>query len=164
MEAALTQAAAQREDRLDAELIVAVANALGWKPIARRRAVRPAAAVSAHPAAAKPRTEPGQIDRAAPSQPRQENLAASPDEAAQATHSDLTAALLAPIELSLATGQQKPPKAEISADESDPGEHLPPPGVPEMDPMDTSATGMLRLEDLDERFAESVFAEAESNG
>jgi hypothetical protein len=30
-------------------------------------------------------------------------------------------------------------------------------GVPEMDANDTSATGMLRLEDLDERFAESVF-------
>jgi len=32
-------------------------------------------------------------------------------------------------------------------------------GVPEMDPEDTSATGMLRLEDLDERFAEHVFSE-----
>jgi hypothetical protein len=39
----------------------------------------------------------------------------------------------------------------------------PPPGVPEMDPMDTSATGMLRLEDLDDRFAESVFAEDEES-
>ena len=30
-------------------------------------------------------------------------------------------------------------------------------GVPVMDPDDTSATGMLKLEDLDDRFAESVF-------
>jgi hypothetical protein len=27
-----------------------------------------------------------------------------------------------------------------------------------MDPVDPAATGMLRLEDLDERFAESLFA------
>ncbi len=39
-----------------------------------------------------------------------------------------------------------------------PPAYEPPPGVPEMNPSDTSATGMLRLEDLDDRFAESVFA------
>ena len=31
------------------------------------------------------------------------------------------------------------------------------PGVPAMDPADPGSTGMLRLQDLDERFAESVF-------
>ena len=32
-------------------------------------------------------------------------------------------------------------------------------GMPEMDAVDTSATGMLRLEDLDARFAETVFGD-----
>lgn len=35
----------------------------------------------------------------------------------------------------------------------------PPAGVPEMNAEDTSATGMLRLEDLDARFAETVFGD-----
>jgi len=33
------------------------------------------------------------------------------------------------------------------------------PGIPEMNPNDTGATGMLRLEDLDARFAETVFGD-----
>jgi len=33
------------------------------------------------------------------------------------------------------------------------------PGIPEMNPDDTGATGMLRLEDLDARFAETVFGD-----
>ena len=37
-------------------------------------------------------------------------------------------------------------------------ESRPPPPVP-MDETDTGATGMLRLEDLDERFAETLFSE-----
>jgi hypothetical protein len=37
------------------------------------------------------------------------------------------------------------------------------PSVPPLDPVDPGATGMLRLEDLDDRFAESLFG-GESGG
>jgi general secretion pathway protein A len=52
-------------------------------------------------------------------------------------------------------------EAEIT-DDSAPVAAEPPPGVPEMDAADTSATGMLRLEDLDARFAETVFGDDSS--
>jgi general secretion pathway protein A len=49
----------------------------------------------------------------------------------------------------------KPKAAKPKAKE--PKAEEPPANVPEMDPHDTSATGMLRLEDLDAHFAETVF-------
>jgi len=169
MEAALTEAAARQEETLTEEVVVGVANGLGWKPMGRRQARRPAAAQAASAAPARP-TPPGQAGPtktdAAPSanRPAEAEITASPDAAAQATHSDLTAALLAPVELTIESdtnvSKEKTPEPEDAATEP-PAAYEPPPGVPEMDPSDTSATGMLRLEDLDDRFAESVFAEGE---
>ncbi len=174
MESALTDAAARQEDCLTEELISGVANGLGWKPLGRRqaslaqrRASANAGASAAAPTKAPapaPATRPAEAPTAkAPRSPEAE-IAASPDAAAQATHSDLTAALLAPIELSIDSDEAPAAaKPEVAGAAPAPVAMEPPPGVPEMDPMDTSATGMLRLEDLDDRFAESVFAEDEES-
>jgi general secretion pathway protein A len=50
---------------------------------------------------------------------------------------------------------------DLKGENADPVESGPPPGVPAMEAADTSATGMLRLEDLDARFAETVFGDDE---
>ena len=68
----------------------------------------------------------------------------------------MTKALVTPLEIpSVPPQSAEKPAAAKSEPLVDIGEA----GVPEMDPDDTSATGMLRLEDLDERFAEHVFSE-----
>ena len=66
-------------------------------------------------------------------------------------------ALVTPLEIPLAPPQSEEKPA--AAAKSEPLVDIGDAGVPEMDPDDTSATGMLRLEDLDERFAEHVFSE-----
>lgn len=166
MEAALTEAAARQEENLTEEVIVGVANGLGWKPMGRRQARRPAAARPKPPAAEPSRAprQPSPVEAEAARRSPENEIAASPDAVAQATHSDLTAALLAPVELTIESDTDTPREEAAepeTAAPAPPPAYEPPPGVPEMDPSDTSATGMLRLEDLDDRFAESVFAEGE---
>ncbi|MFQ5635815.1 MAG: hypothetical protein ACE5G3_10870 [Gammaproteobacteria bacterium] len=54
-------------------------------------------------------------------------------------------------------GASTQPAPAIPAATDKLGEHET--AMPEMSSSDTSATGMLRLEDLDARFAETIFAE-----
>ncbi|MDJ0927087.1 MAG: hypothetical protein QNJ73_05490 [Gammaproteobacteria bacterium] len=150
MEAALTASAIGERDKVTPEMIQQVAHNLGWKTMGGkpRTAQRPAAA-------AKP-----QQPAAAAAAPAAAAAASSGDGAKH----DATAALLA-SDFKLETEKSdeesgKPADEELTdklkkmgpapaVDEAS--------GLPEMSADDTSATGMLRLEDLDERFAESVF-------
>ena len=69
---------------------------------------------------------------------------------------DLTQQLLVAAE-NLGTDLEDQGAVDLKGENAQPVEAGPPAGVPEMDADDTSATGMLRLEDLDARFAETVF-------
>jgi len=141
MDAALGEVHARKGGKIDADLIRQVAEQLGWKPIGNRG---PADLVKKSPASpARP---------AAPPEP------APPAELLPV--SDITR------RLQLGRTPVNPPPAPpvesaatpVPATERRTRESRPPPPVP-MDETDTGATGMLRLEDLDERFAETLFSE-----
>lgn len=159
MEGALATAAARDQERLDAELIDDVARGLGWKPLGGSR---PATRTAATPVpGARPRRTPSPLEAAA-SRTRQPisdaEVATTPAGKSATPVSEMTAALMSPMSLELTDAPQPPARAAEPGTAKAPDAPRPPPGVPEMDPMDTSATGMLRLEDLDDRFAESIFA------
>jgi general secretion pathway protein A len=152
MVAALRDAALQRLPRVTADVVSQVAQGLGWRPLAGKHpGLRPGPAKSpATTASTAPNGAPSPLQVVPPGRPA--NTPAAP------AQSDMTAARVAPLGLSAA-----------AKDGSAAGEPKKSPlpdtamlGVPDMDPDDTSATGMLRLEDLDERFAEHVFSQESS--
>jgi general secretion pathway protein A len=148
MDAALMETAIRQLPRVTADVIAQVTKGLGWRPLAGKAPAprpQPAAAPAPKPAA-NPLTMPPAAGKP-PSPP------AAPPEQAPAEQSDATASLVAPLGLDIAA--DKPAEPEKQAPAPEPAIV----SVPEMDPEDTSATGMLRLEDLDERFAEHVFSE-----
>jgi len=139
MDAAMSEAAVRHAQRIDPALINEVARELGWKPLA-----------GGQPAAARPTAAPA----AAPQPPELSlNQQASPP----APVSEATAMMLLDPQLTPeddTTREPMPdfPKATDKFDDQ-------PGAMPEMSASDTSATGMLRLEDLDARFAETIFGE-----
>lgn len=145
MDAALGEAQLRQAGKVDAELIRQVAEQLGWKPIGARGVadlVRKPAATPTRPTA----------DRPAQRQPRTE--VPPPPPAEPLPESEATRRLLAGA-APMPAPAQKAAAAEAPAPERR-GAASPP--IP-MDETDTGATGMLRLEDLDERFAETLFSE-----
>jgi len=134
MDAVLGELQAGQSGKVDAELVRHVAEQLGWKPIGARPV-----------ADGKPVSAPAQRQPAA--------APAAADNRVVLPASDDTCRLQAsrpadaPVTAATADTARKPPK-----------EARPAPLVP-MDANDTGATGMLRLEDLDERFAETMFSE-----
>ncbi len=143
MEAALTEAAARGLDQLDAECVQDVAKLLGWRQMGQG-AKPPARPV----AVSKPAPQTSSLEAASASAPPAAPAESKPSHAA----SDLTAALIgADLKIEEAGND-----ATQAAEAQPPA---PPAGVPEMNPDDTSATGMMRLEDLDDKFAETVFGE-----
>jgi general secretion pathway protein A len=156
MDASLAEAAARGLARLEPEVVKAVAEQLGWKPIASP-ATAPAVAAAGKPVA-RPRA-PEPAPRARPAEPpvtatlpasemTSRLLAAAAVEAARLPKASTPVSLAAP---------DKPVRklADLGTASS--------PSVPPLDPVDPGATGMLRLEDLDDRFAESLFG-GESGG
>jgi hypothetical protein len=121
-----------------------VAEQLGWKPIGKRGA----ADLASTPLSATPPHPAGQ--------------AAPPPVAAETAAAALSASD-ATLKLQIGRTEDAPVPAGIHAGapagswnprkESRPALPVP------MDENDTGATGMLRLEDLDERFAETMFSE-----
>ncbi len=90
------------------------------------------------------------------------DVIASPQVAAQATHSELSASLSASMSSPTADESLSSANPDLSSNTGEnlrPAHQLPPAGIPEMDPNDHTATGMLRLEDLTEGLAESLFSE-----
>lgn len=150
MDAALGEVHARQGGKIDADLIRQVAEQLGWKPIGNRG---PADLLKKAPASPARPAGDRVVARlpAAPSEP------APPAEPLPS--SDITR------RLQLGRTPVNPPPAPpaeavtpVPATERRTKESRPPPPVP-MDEADTGATGMLRLEDLDERFAETLFSE-----
>ncbi|UCG73302.1 MAG: hypothetical protein JSV45_02660 [Chromatiales bacterium] len=159
MDMALTEAALRQSPRVTADAVGQVAQGLGWRtlggkaPGPRPKATQP----PAKPAAPKQNEVPPKFvldENAAPAPKAPEPKERAP-ELTTTVDGALAAAAAAQPE---AAAESQEPQAEPAKFESPiPGMGLP--GVPDMDPEDTSATGMLRLEDLDERFAEHVFSE-----
>jgi len=140
MEAALAAAAQAGAERLSGELIRASAEALGWKTLGRRR--RPAQRAGADA-----------VERAI----QADSGTGEPKAAAE--RSEQTTALLASDIQPEGEAVSKPrPDLAEKLDKLGPAPPLDHAStVPAMSADDPGATGMLRLEDLDERFAESVF-------
>lgn len=156
MDAALAETARQGLSGVSANIVQQVAQGLGWRTMAARPK---AAAGSAKPVTPAPKT-PSPLDMAAAQSRPASSASPAAAKAEDATApSEMTAALVAPLEFDLASDDRdgKPKQAKPAETAADAGV----PNVPEMNPEDTSATGMLRLEDLDERFAESVFGNNE---
>ncbi|MEQ1802347.1 MAG: AAA family ATPase [Gammaproteobacteria bacterium] len=151
MDAALGEVLARQGGRIDAELVRQVAEQLGWKPIGSRG---PADLVNKPPASPTRRT----ADRVVPRPPVADPAPAPSPPAEPLPASDITRRLL----LSRTPVNPPPPAEPVAAPVAErrapAAESRPPPPVP-MDETDTDATGMLRLEDLDERFAETLFSE-----
>lgn len=150
MDAVLGEVQARQGGKVDADLIRQVAEQLGWKPIGTRG---PADLVKKPPASPTRRTADRVVPRPAGVEPAP-LPPAEPLPASEATRrlqigrpvADAPAA--EPVAAPVAVAERRAPAAESR----------PPPPVP-MDETDTGATGMLRLEDLDERFAETLFSE-----
>lgn len=152
MDAALGEVHARQGGKIDADLIRQVAEQLGWKPIGNRG---PADLLKKAPAS--PARPAG--DRVVARLPAPELVPAPQPPADPLPSSDITR------RLQLGRTPVNPPPAPpaeaatpVPATERRTKESRPPPPVP-MDETDTGATGMLRLEDLDERFAETLFSE-----
>lgn len=141
MDAALGEIRARQGGKIDADLIRQVAGQLGWKPIGARGV---ADLVKKTPAAPTRRTAGPVVVRP----PSAEVPPAAPADPLPA--SDITRRL----QLRRGPADAPPPVEAPPA----PTAARPAPPVP-MDDTDTGATGMLRLEDLDERFAETLFSE-----
>jgi type II secretory pathway predicted ATPase ExeA len=152
MDAALGEVHARQGGRIDEEVVRQVAEQLGWKPIGNRG---PADLLKKAPAS--PARPAG--DRVVARPPAPELVPAPQPPADPLPSSDITR------RLQLGRTPVNPPPAPpaeaatpVPATERRTKESRPPPPVP-MDETDTGATGMLRLEDLDERFAETLFSE-----
>ena len=163
MDATLGEALAREVGQFDAELVRQVAEQLGWKPMS---GLGPTDLASVSTPPVTRRT----ADRVVSRPPVPELAPVTPLPVADPLPaSDMTLRLqvgrtAAPASPAPPAGVAAPaapvaagpaPTAERRASAREP---RPAPPVP-MDDIDTGATGMLRLEDLDERFAETLFSE-----
>ncbi len=160
LDAALTEAAIQGADRVTADIIGNIAHRLGWKPLVTAQPVaqatrpRPApkqvASTSIGAAEKKPSPKPEKsipvLSEAAP-QPS--------DDVPDRTPPDQDPQSATGLHEMLPDNLPARPAASKSVLKSDSDVA----GIVEMNPEDHSATGMLRLEDLDDRFAETIFGE-----
>lgn len=142
MDAALGELQVRQAGRIDADLVRQVAEQLGWKPLGTRGAAEPAT---------KPVPARRQADRAPP----RADVPPPPPPAEPLPASEMTRRL----QVAAPPAPAKPAEAPAPAPERRaPAAPQPAPPVP-MDETDTGATGMLKLEELDERFAETLFSE-----
>lgn len=163
MDMVLAEAALRQLPRISADVVQQVAQGLGWRTLGakpskpRPQAATPAAAPAAAPAPAKQDDIPPEFIADQSATPAAEQ-SAPPAAAPKAPEPiELAAELVTTPDAAVASADPKPADEPKKFESPIPGMGLV--GVPEMDPEDTSATGMLRLEDLDERFAEDIFSE-----
>ena len=162
MDTVLAEGALRKVEWITPELVTQVAEELGWKPLtktphapeASQQAAQPVLAdAAAGPEATPPGSEGRQPERATP--PREVRM--------PAITSEDTARLLAAT--GLLESDDAIPAAASSEKSGGPKPDIPrlgdiaAAGIPEMSAEDTSATGMLKLEDLDAKLAETVFGE-----
>ena len=132
MDAVLSEAAVRRDSTVSTDLINEVARELGWKPLASQRA--------------RSSRQPDSASKTPSAKDVPQSSSRPMSEASAMLLLDPSDTI---VNESAKTGF---PKAADKA-----GDH--PGGFPEMSASDTSATGMLRLEELDARFAETIFGE-----
>lgn len=158
MDAALGEVRAHQGGRIDADLLRQVAEQLGWKPIGTRG---PADLIRKPPASPTRRTADRPVPRPIPRTVAAEPPPAPVPPAEPLPASDVTRRLQLgglPVNPPPATASDPAAPVPTAERRSSAPESRPAPPVP-MDETDTGATGMLRLEDLDERFAETLFSE-----
>lgn len=177
MDATLGYAAEKDAGTVTAEMVNEVARLLGWRRLSGNKSSGAGKTAKAPAKAAKtkkpdsppvftqkPEPSPFEASVAEPGQPARKDHAGESAPASEGTAMLMATALdMEPasatddkLELKLAESATAPvDKSRPAADDR------PAPGssIPEMDASDTSATGMLRLEDLDARFAETVFGD-----
>jgi hypothetical protein len=155
MDAALSEAGVQRLDKLTPALIDEMAADLGWKPLRRveRKPATPKTTTAPSPSAEIPEL----TRRSSDSPPAKSNG----DGSKESTGRLLAAAGLLDAEKDQAgVGRAAEPAShDTPASMPDESRDAAPSAYPEMSATDTSATGMLKLEDLDAQFAESAFGD-----
>lgn len=163
MDAALSYAAANNYDSITPDILTEVTKLLGWRRMSGTSSTQAATAPAKQKKVAAPATTSNTQEKSYPtefvvSEPL--TLKANKDSSANAIQDiDNTASLMA-----AALDADTPPKdtaanPDRNAYKHDDSQKPEMTSVPPMDASDTSATGMLRLEDLDARFAETVFGE-----
>jgi len=170
MDATLAEAALQSLQRPDGGLIKRAAEGLGWKPMTPPQGtadVRPAPVAARAPAPPAARPAAPKVAVVAGSAPERREAPRAVPAAAEAKSVDLPP----PSEITMQlraddaiAGTREPAPTLASADNRSAtaalfgGAATAAAAAPvPMDDADTSATGMLRLQDLDDRFAETVF-------
>lgn len=147
MDAVLSEAAVRGSYRVGPALVNEVARELGWKQlVSSQPATRPAPA--RRPAAAGPKPPELSLE--------QEATGPRPAPTAKPV-SEATAMMLLDPKPSTGEDTITEPARDFPKPTEQLGEN--PGAMPMMNAEDTSATGMLRLEDLDAHFAETVFGE-----
>ena len=145
MDAALSEACLAEVGQPDGNQVKRTAEQLGWKPLTPKQGE--SAAASSPATVARPAVPPARTDSSSQTS-RMRVLRPVPAAAPPK---------LAPVALSSLPPRPAPQPGDDPL-RSDPRKPAPlPRPLVAMDATDTGATGMLRLQDLDERFAESIF-------
>jgi hypothetical protein len=185
MDAVLSEASTRKLKTVNADVIHDVAKELGWRPLSRQQPEQsPKAEQDTSPkpeaepanrekppmlevAEIKPDVKAGPDDGDDPDNVKTDLIFEQPlaiqadgDESDQEEENDpgtMTTMLQAAAE-TLESDLESQPEPTEAADKDEDDEKYSG-GVPKMSADDTGATGMLKLEDLDARFAETVFGE-----
>ena|GEM_PF-1458506 len=164
MDAALSYAAANNFNSITPDIFAEVAKLLGWRQMSGTKSTQAATGATKQKKSAAPVTNTSRKqDKPRPA----EFVASKPftQEAAKdsstnsKTDFDNTASLMAAALDADTLPKDTAAKSDSDSNRPDVSQKPEMTSVPAMDASDTSATGMLRLEDLDARFAETVFGE-----
>jgi general secretion pathway protein A len=160
MDASLSEAAVQKLKSLTPAVVDEVAADLGWKPLSHgEKNPSQSKTTAAAAIATTSSAETAELSRrSSDSLPARSNGNASKD----STGRLLAAAGLLDSEKGRAGADKaaRPASYDTPASRGDTSlDDAAPSGIPAMSATDTGATGMLKLEDLDGRFAESVFGD-----
>jgi len=167
MDAALSHVAEKGGKSVTANVVTEVAKLLGWRRLAGNQSAAPKKSTATQ-TEVKPRQktaahspsemESSPLELATAESAKHDVVEKNSDKSESINDSTaiLMAAALDDDTTSIANDKSQP-KPEDSG--TKPNNETKESSVPEMDAQDTSATGMLRLEDLDARFAETIFGE-----
>jgi general secretion pathway protein A len=164
MDATLSYAAANNFDSIAPNLFTEAAKLLGWRKMSGTKSAQAATGATQQKKPAAPATfSSNKQDNSWPA----ESVVSEPltKEAAKDSSTnfnpevDNTASLMAAALDADTLPKDTAAKPDSDSDKPDVSQKPEMTSVPAMDASDTSATGMLRLEDLDARFAETVFGE-----
>ncbi len=175
MDAVLSHAAKTGAKAISPGMITEVTKLLGWRLLSGNKATpakkpAPATPAKAKPAAANQGTVDSHKEELSPLEISASNsktsTATQGNQADSATISETTALLMAAaLDMDTSSGKDKTSSMKLTEDEKKPEgdqKSTAESNIPAMDATDTSATGMLRLEDLDANFAETIFGEEKS--